>query len=476
MLHFEKELYHKLPLQLISKINKTKTGIFRKIGSPLDGLSAQMKSRLRDFEINFEYDRISSIRRHLDVGQYHNKVSFLHNGELITFENLYLSQHGPPKFKGSVDFFYKYGFSKKKKFYYRLIIPLKEKFYFHFQIEELTILSDLGYRTRLATKAIINEIDVYAYTIHDEKSQEYFVIESESLQDYDSFNDKAFAVKKAIGYLTGYLPGDKGYFFAYAKNEMKTPLYYYVSALRPVIDSSYSPINNNPFAYLKENRKVAERYFSKQTLRVVNIREFSCLCQRLHDSLEFSSAVLLILESSIATLLFMPGGYAIALETLSDIIMDEDKVKLAPIKDKKISALIRKECKEVIERYSGSIDPDDLKVLNGRIEQINQTTNKARLRAPFIKLGLVLLPKDLELLETRNDFLHGRIPDITNAGEDRSVDRMDRDLYYAAVRFYTLLNTLILKWVGFDNYVINYPKINESYCKIKVNEKHYRKI
>ena len=87
-----------------------------------------------------------------------------------------------------------------------------------------------------------------------------------------------------------------------------------------------------------------------------------------------------------------------------------------------------------------------------------------------------MLEKDLDLLNTRNDFLHGRIPDITNAGSNRSIERMDRDLYYASMRFYTLLNILILKWIGFDNYVINYPKIHESYSKIKLKEKPYRKV
>ena len=87
-----------------------------------------------------------------------------------------------------------------------------------------------------------------------------------------------------------------------------------------------------------------------------------------------------------------------------------------------------------------------------------------------------MLEHDLKILEARNDFLHGRVPDITDAGKDRSLDRRRKDLYYTSIRFYTLLNMLILKWVGYDNRVINYPKLNEAFTEIKLKEEPYRQV
>jgi hypothetical protein len=185
---------------------------------------------------------------------------------------------------------------------------------------------------------------------------------------------------------------------------------------------------------------------------------------------------MLILESSVATLLFMPGGLAIALETLSDLIIGVDKLKLAPIKNPTLADQVRKECKEVIEKYSEEIGEEGLSVLIGKISQINQQTNKERLKAPFIKLGIDLSGEDLQILKARNDFLHGRICDVKDLGTSRSIDRKNKDMFYASMRFLTLLNMLILKSIGYDNYVLNYPKIYEDYCEVKLKEEFYRKL
>lgn len=172
----------------------------------------------------------------------------------------------------------------------------------------------------------------------------------------------------------------------------------------------------------------------------------------------------------------MAGGYAIVLETLSDLIRGDDELKLAPIKDKPKAKSLRKQLLKVLGDECASLPVDDLAVLKSRIEQINQVTNGERLKAPFTKLGITVLERDIEVLKSRNDFLHGRIPNISKTVANPEEEEKNRDLYYASLRFYTLLSTLILKWIGFDNYVINYPKLNQDYCKIKLKEQYFRKI
>jgi hypothetical protein len=120
--------------------------------------------------------------------------------------------------------------------------------------------------------------------------------------------------------------------------------------------------------------------------------------------------------------------------------------------------------------------PDDLLTLNKRIDQLNQPTNKARLKAPFDLLQIKLLEEDLRIIKTRDDFLHGRVPDLTNAGKNRSIERRNKDLYYVSMRFYTLLNILILKWIGYDNRVVNLPKIHEGFTEIRLEEEPFRQV
>jgi hypothetical protein len=280
--------------------------------------------------------------------------------------------------------------------------------------------------------------------------------------------------KNAIGYLTGHLAADAGCFFAYTRKEKSTPTHFYYTEWRNSITSSYQPVYSNPFGFIRE-KKSAQRLYDKKLIRPFTLPEFGSLCQHLYDSRIFTGLVILILEASIASLLFMPGGFAIAMETLADLVSEPSKEKLAPIKTPSLSKKVRQGCIDVINKECAGMSEEDIKVLLGRIENINQVTNKARLRRPFEQLGIKLSEADIFVLETRNDFLHGRTPDITGAGDERTEERADLDMYYAAMRFYTLLNRLILKWIGYDNYVLNHAKIQENATKIKLREPYYLK-
>ncbi|MGD5408099.1 hypothetical protein QUS89_22670, partial [Xanthomonas citri pv. citri] len=116
-------------------------------------------------------------------------------------------------------------------------------------------------------------------------------------------------MKIGLGYLTGFYVGDQGYFFAYSTVDMKTPKHFRCVQFRNSMNSGYSTVTSNAYSYLHRN-PAANKYYP--LLRKVSLKEFSLLCEKVHQSLEFSSALVLILESSIASLLFMPGGYAIA--------------------------------------------------------------------------------------------------------------------------------------------------------------------
>ena len=163
---------------------------------------------------------------------------------------------------------------------------------------------------------------------------------------------------------------------------MKQPEHFRCVALRDSIKSGYSPIYSNAYGYLHHNRPLAETYYP--LLRPVSLNEFSLLCEKIHNSLDFSSTLMLILESSIASLLFMPGGYAIALKTISEIVIGKKKLKLAPIKDKTLSGKIRTEILEVLSKNSSTIFPDDLLTLQKRIDNLNQMKKRGK------KLILVL--------------------------------------------------------------------------------------
>jgi hypothetical protein len=466
--------HHDAVLRMIEHFTKPKSGLLVSKNATFNGLSAKFKHDKKRFTINFQYDIFSKKVKDLGFGKYHKGIQIRFNETTYNLERVFIGRIATPMVTATVDRIHSKGFSEKRSYYYRLVIPLEEELNFHFQIEETHFSTDLGYRSRTGTSANINGEAISVRCVHNKKNEHFFVIDSSIKQSCNEFAEKAHAVKMAMGYMSGYLPGNQGFFFAYSQKEMEIPIHFRCVGLSDSIRSTYNPVYSNPYGYLSQNKSQAKKYYP--LLRPVFIREFSGLCEKIHGSLEFASALLLILESSVASLLFMPGGYAIALETISDLVIGNNKLKLAPIKDKQLSRKIRTLFLEVLEQNCTSIAASDRATLKIRIEQLNQITNKARLRAPFELLGITLDEEDLRVLETRNNFLHGRVPDLTDAGVKRSTDRINKDLYYCSMRFYTLLNMIILKWVGYDNRVVNYPKIQEMFTQIRLKEEPFRQV
>ena len=469
-----KKLFHQKAIDIIKATQKRQWGNMSNARSPLNGIKALLNFKDKKFGIMFHGGSMRH-RAGIDIGKYYKKILFASAHTEVEFKSVYLSHQGKDT-RGSVDFFYSKGYSENRQFFYRLLLPLGKDYNFLYQIENIVISTDLGWQTSHATQLQIGEAEMVICIVHDKEKNYFLSIESNKRHNYKEFSGTAYGCLNSIGYVTGFLPGDGGYFFCYTTAIMNEPLHFYYCTFRPTIKTSYRPIHTNPFAYLSAKRKLADRYFKKELLKPISRVQLSNLAEKLIGDINLTGAIILILESSVASLMFMPGGFAIALETLSDIIIGDDKEKLAPIPSPALSKIIRKECNDVINKHKDSLTEEGRKTLLSKIEHINQMPNKARLQAPFKKLGIVLNDSDLLVLDSRNDFLHGRTPDFTGAGYARSLDREIKDMYYAAMRFYTLLSMLILKWAGYDNYVLNFPKIYEDYCKVKLAEPYYREV
>lgn len=466
--------YIKELLNTIDELKRPQWGKLAKKSTHLHGLKAQLKPYKKEFSISFTHNFLSPKGRNIGVGNSYKSIHIELKNRKIILENLFIGRQAGTKYRGAVNRLKTKGYSKTSRYYYRLIIPLDKKLDSHFNIARTHFTSDLVYLSSNSTTAVIDGISIDACYVYRDKREHFLFLDSPSKLTFEEFAELSNSVRIGLGYLSGYYAANQGYFFAFSNKARKNPRHFYFTTLRDSIKSSYQPVYSNSYGYLYGKKRSAKKYYP--LLRTVSLKEFSLLCQRIHNSLDFKSTLMLILESSIASLIFMPGGYAIALETMADIIIRSKKSKLAPIKDQDISKAIRDEFKTTVKKYSHHIDPDGLVTLDKRINGINQTTNKARLQAPFEILEIKLEEEDLSIIQSRDSFLHGKVPDITKAGPDRSIDRINKDIYYASVRFYTLLSILILKWVGYNNRVVNYPKLYEGYTRIKLNEEPFRQV
>lgn len=468
-----KSRYHKALLKRYEYLTQEMKGILISENKSLNGKEIEWKTKVNKFESTFEFDFFSSETSGVEIGQDLGLVKVKFSGVSLELENFILHQYQTPMVKALTTRLRTYGFSEKTEYFFKMLIPLPKEIKFLEQIEQVPFKTDLGYSSRCSTEAIINGETLELYCLKADNKQHYLVIESAVRQTLDQFSTKANSVKIAFGYLTGKLPGNLGVFFAFDQNSAPEPIHFFAVGLRSSISSGYCPLTCNAYSHSRI-RAVVEKYHD--SLHPVSLAAFSRLSQRIHGSLDFSSALILILESSVASLLFMPGGYAIALESLADIIMAGDRNRISPIKSKQQSKKIRKSLLAVLREYESELEGESMEVLRGRINQINQITNKSRLKAPFEKLGIELDDMDLRILETRNDFLHGRTPNVSDDKGISSVERLNKDLLYCSWHLYTLVNILVLKWVGYKGRVINYPKIQESYTQIQTPGEFYREV
>jgi hypothetical protein len=92
-----------------------------------------------------------------------------------------------------------------------------------------------------------------------------------------------------------------------------------------------------------------------------------------------------------------------------------------------------------------------MQILESKISDINKPTNSKKLSVPFEIYKLKLNKDDLNILNHRNKFLHGTSP----FSEDELINKQD-ELNFIIARLNFMLNSLMLKYVGYKGHIINY--------------------
>lgn len=452
-------------LDILNELHKDHYVVVEKLNSPIDKILANFtKGADKGFSLKFE----DPSHYHFDLGDIEH-LNIQTQKYTLHLDKVFINSIAPPTVLGSISCFHTDGFNRLDNYYFRLIIPVKKKVDFHYYISPF-LYETKKHRSSECIRVSYEKLDLDLYLYNDkEKETNYLIIDSLTQLSFEQFSEYCFSTLVSYGYVTGKLPQDEGYFFAYDKSDLKQPKHIHYTEFRDSLLSMYSPIYGNAYGYIRE-RKLAEKIYP--TLRTLSLKEFSKLCQWTHNSIDFSSILLLIIEATTSSLLVMPSGLSVALEGLTDLIVKENEDKVAPIKDKKLAKKIRGELTNVIDDNSVNLDKEGQQILKIKIENINQLTNRGKLSKPFELLKFTLTKEDIKAIDHRNDFLHGRI--TLAFGDD--TNNANKEIYYIALRLYTLLAVLILKSIGYDNKIVNYPKIHETVYKKKLAEPHFRQV
>ncbi|MEG0983289.1 hypothetical protein, partial [Algoriella sp.] len=143
-----------------------------------------------------------------------------------------------------------------------------------------------------------------------------------------------------------------------------------------------------------------------------------------------------------------------------------------PITDKKISKNFIAKLKEILDAFSQDIvklgGDNSVEILRKNIENINKPTNRNKLLEPFNLNGIELNSDEIDAINHRNNFLHGR--NIKEGTEDY------KEINQISFRLNKLINKLMLKHIGFTGYVVNHLKHNEKNLDIVVHEDLFEKV
>lgn len=298
---------------------------------------------------------------------------------------------------------------------------------------------------------------------HENKDlrQNYLFIDGLERDDFLNFKLNCDAIMTAFGYLSGDLFLDEYYYLTFdEKNPELVDNILFEKKEKSALTSLqlFEPFRFREYLKALEKDKQYDHVLSYMIGSV-----FSNLCSIIRENESFSRCCQLIIEGNQSRQILLKAGiYSIALETLTNIIYNENKQKVNPIEDKKLAAIIREKLKAVVSEYDSFISSYGLKILDAKINEINKPTNSKKLSRPFELYKIKLTADDVEILNHRNKFLHGTSP----FSEDNLKEK-ESELQFIIARLHYMLNSLMLKYVGYTGHIINYP----AWIQFKKGEK-----
>ncbi|WP_440120399.1 hypothetical protein [Tenacibaculum sp. Ill] len=305
-----------------------------------------------------------------------------------------------------------------------------------------------------------------------DETKGYYIFECLEEQSYDEFSKSCFSIQQAIGFISSFMVGGEKFVFDDRGNV------YYSNYIRPSIKGMYIPIVTNP--YKKDfDKAVADEWYQKLTR--ISLKTLSNLTHKIHNEPEFSIAILVILEvTSLKSLLVIPSSFAVIIEQLSKHLGVEETGTERPIKDDELKNKILKELHKVIDDKATNLTDESILKIKRRLNEFNKPVNKKRLTnsekltRPFEQLGIKLTLHDINIIEHRNDLLHGNI--LLKTQEEKDENTIDIYMMYVSAKLFTLISKLLLKSVGYDGYVYNQAKHLEKYLKMTTEEEYFEKI
>lgn len=358
-----------------------------------------------------------------------------------------------------------------------LVIPSRDKLS---GIRGWNYETDLATKNKTLLKVIINDFHYHFFEFQLDNDA-YLVIDSTELCTVQDFRKICHSILLALGFLYGNLYLDEGYILSSNSNEFNEIEDISFSIYRESIMTSYRMHTTNAYSVHdmtgKDETEIESKLIEvkKWINDIIEIEEpiFSKLCELLYNREPISRAIIVTLQGNLLPLEIKGSAYSLALEAITAVFMDEKKEK----RPKPVNKDLFKKIKDGLLGILEEILPKDSeyeiahKILKTRIENLNNPTNTDKLQKSFDLVGYKLKKYEQTALRARDKFQHGELP-----ASDNSDDVVFQEVYFMTIIMHRLIYTLILKRVGYDGYIINYPQLHSNMTKQDLGEDVFYKL
>ncbi|MFR3216444.1 MAG: hypothetical protein ACLTWE_07950 [Dysgonomonas mossii] len=388
-----------------------------------------------NFEINLPKDFVCRGVRHKEgygLGEslkiYNNRSSyFIEKGSILNFETTF--PHRPLSIKG--DFTRIQTFEKlENPTFLRCIIPTNDKdmifpgYFLNckpkcilFDIDSLSLHSDgvIGLYMP-STKGHYSELNINGYNILfygiEVKNNCCLVIDSVEKININDFEDIVYAIRLVYAFLTGRFYKEEKMTLSSNESEFENIEHFSYQMEEESIITDFQIVDFELFHQIADREKNEELKTEYNKYRKgIEPEIFSSMCNMVLSSDEFKRVLELITSAGKNNNPIIQGAlYSVALETMTQIIYDENSEALAPM-PKDLFKEMRDKLMEVFSPYEEKIDERGKNIINSKILNMNSPTNRDKLEKPFEIMGITLTEEEKMTIETRNKYLHGDEPE-----------------------------------------------------------------
>lgn len=353
--------------------------------------------------------------------------------------------------------------NQEEAYYFRYIIPVDKKVHFtdfrgwNFEIGNSYLGTGL-----MKIEFPQGEAHFYHANI---KEQSFLIVESRFMCEFKEIDKIAYSVLLGFGFIIGKVYLNEAYAIVATTDDFLNPVGVYYKSLRKSIECQYTIFTTNVYSVLMPiAKRMACPDAEKRMMNLIEKRKwnfaieeiseeiFSCLVLNFYKYDAIARSALLLLDSSTLTLELQPAAYCIAYETLCTELSKLCNLQSHTVIEKSTweKGGVRKELLGVIEakRKQNVLNDEQAEFLRKKVNNMNMPTNRDKLNMPFLHFGYTLSDLEISAIGDRNRFMHG------NLNADKEEELADK-LFTTSLIMHKLSCILILKFAGFEGYIIN---------------------